>query len=241
MYYGGMRVERFGVGSIVHVTQRGARGMDIVRDDLDRSRTMRTLFYLNDAHTDPYWHQSIAGLQPFERPSHWPEREPLVRILAWTLLPNHFHLLVQEIREGGTAKFMQRLCGSLSTYFNKKYDEKGSLFQGSYHGRTVSDEEHSRYLAFYILVKNVLDMYPGGLGAAQRNFDDAWEWAKRYPYSSLRDHAAGASLPIVDDPDGLVSSIVGTGDAYKQEARDLLDFHMVERGKGFNVLMLEPW
>ena len=148
---------------------------------------------------------------------------------------------MQETHEGGTAKFMQRLGGSLSTYFNKKYEEKGSLFQGSYHARTVSKDEHYRYLAFYILVKNVLDLYSGGLAAAQRNFDDAWEWAKRYPYSSFRDIVSGTASPILDDPDQLMSGIIGQGDSFKEEARGLLDFHMTAHGEDFKNLMLEPW
>ena len=100
---------------------------------------------------------------------------------------------------------------------------------------------------FYILVKNVLEMYPGGLLAAQKNFDDAWEWAKRYPYSSFRDSIAGVesqtfnTRTILDDEDALIASIIGTGDAYKQEARELLDVHLATRGEEFKDLMLEPW
>ncbi|OYV28172.1 MAG: hypothetical protein B7W98_00075 [Parcubacteria group bacterium 20-58-5] len=236
-----MRVEPFGVGSIVHITQRGTRGTDIMRDVADGMRIVRTFRYLNDTHTDQFWHHSVADLPALARPDSWPKRDPLVRILAWTLLSNHFHLLVQEIREGGIAKFMQRTGGSMSKYFSAKYNEKGSLFQGSYHARTVAEDEHYRYLAFYILVKNVLEMYPGGLAAAAGNFDDAWEWAKRYPYASFRDIVSGTASPILDDEDSLIAGIIGMGDAYKQEARELLDFHMATRGKEFKELMLEPW
>lgn len=125
--------------------------------------------------------------------------------------------------------------------FNAKYREKGSLFQGSYHARTVAEDEHYRYLAFYILVKNVLDMYPGGLRAAQANFNDAWEWAKRYPYSSFGDVVLGRVSLIIDDKEGLITSIIGLDDSYKQEARELLDFHMASHGEDFKSFMLEPW
>lgn len=236
-----MRIEPFSVGSIVHITKRGTRGTDIVRDTEDRHRFVKSLFLLNDVHADPYWHTVTAELPLFERPTYWPARDPLVRILAWTLLSNHFHLLVQETREGGAAKFMQRFGGSLSVCFNRKYKEKGSLFQGAYHARAVNEDAHFSYLAFYILVKNVLDMYPGGLRAAQDNFGDAWEWAKRYPYSSLRDVVSGVASPILDDEGTLIAGIIGTGNAYKQEAKELLDFHMASHGEDFKDLMLESW
>lgn len=84
-------------------------------------------------------------------------------------------------------------------------------------------------------------MYPGGLRAAQDNFDDAWKWTKQYPYSSFRDVVSGTPSPIVDDEDGLITSIIGTGDAYKQEAQELLHFHIESHGEDFKDLMLEPW
>lgn len=236
-----MRVEPYSIDSIVHITKRGTRGMDIVRDNDDRERFARSLFLLNEVHSDAYWHREAAKLSAFERPSHWPEREPLVRILAWTLLSNHFHLLLQEIKEGGAAKFMQRLGGSMSMCFNLKYKEKGSIFQSAYHGRIIENGEHLNYLAFYILIKNVLEMYPGGLKAALAHFDDAWEWATRYPFSSLSGIISGYPAPIIDDTEGLIAGIIGRGNSFKEEARELLEMHMVSHGGDFSTTMLELW
>lgn len=236
-----MRVEPYSVDSIIHVTKRGTRGMDIVRDMEDRKRFSRSLFFLNDTHTDSNWHREIAGLSTFERPSYWPEREPLVRILAWTLLSNHFHILLQEIKEGGAAKFMQRLGGSMSMCFNLKYKEKGSIFQSAYHGRVVEQNAHLNYLAFYILLKNVLEMYPGGLKVALAHFDDAWEWATRYPFSSLSDIISGYPAPTIDDTEGLIEGIIGRGNSFKEEARELLEAHMISHGEDFKDIMLESW
>lgn len=236
-----MRIDPFSVGSVIHVTKRGARGMDIVRDSSDKYRFVKSLFLLNDTHVDSNWHREAAGLPLFERPEHWPSREPLVHILAWTLLSNHFHLLIQEVREGGTAKFMQRFSGSLSMCFNLKYKERGSLFQSAYHARAVNETAHLNYLAFYILVKNVFEMYPRGLTAASANFDDAWEWASQYPFSSFKDHISGVPSLLVDDPDGLLADFLGRGDSSKQEMKELLVMHMSSRGKEFKEISLEPW
>jgi hypothetical protein len=236
-----MRVEPFSVGSVIHVTKRGARGTDIVRDASDKHRFAKSLFLLNDTYTNPNWHRETAELPLFERPEHWPLREPLVRILAWTLLSNHFHLLLQEIREGGVAKFMQRIGGSMSLCFNLKYKEKGSLFQSAYHARSVTETSHMNYLVFYILVKNVFEMYPGGLLAAHDNFDHAWEWATRYQFSSFRDHILGMPSPLIDDSDGLLEGLIGKGDLSKQEMKELLARHISSRGEEFKELSLEPW
>lgn len=236
-----MRVDPFSIGSVIHVTKRGTRGTNIVRDLSDKHRFVKSLFLLNDTNIGSNWYRETAELPLFERPPRWSLREPLVHILAWTLLSNHFHLLLQEIREGGTAKFMQRLGGSMSMCFNLKYKEKGSIFQSAYHARIVEEDAHMNYLAFYILVKNVLEMYPGGLVAARANFDDAWKWARTYPFSSLPGIISGENVPIVTDPEGLLTGIIGRGNTFKGEARELLIAHMVSKGEDFKDIMLEPW
>ena len=129
----------------------------------------------------------------------------------------------------------------MSMCFNLKYNEKGSLFQSAYHSRVVTDDSHLNYLAFYILIKNVLEMYPGGLAAANANFNDAWEWASRYPFSSLQGRISGIHSPIVDDTDGLLADVFGEGDSFKDEAKELLAMHIASRGEGFKEFMLELW
>ena len=236
-----MRVEPHGVNSIVHVIKRGTRGMKIVKDDKDKMRFARTLFLLNDEYTDSNWLKVTSKLPIYERPEHWPKRRPLTRILAWTLMPNHFHLLMQEIKEGGIAKFMQRLCGSMSTAYNHKYKEKGSLFQGGYKGKTINDESHLSYLPFYILVKNVFEMYPGGLTQAVKNFDKAWQWALNYKFSSFGATVRGEASPVVYDPDKIVFSMCKNELKFKEEAKELLIFHMNTKGDQFKNIMLENW
>jgi len=234
-----MRVEPRSVGSIVHVVQRGARGLDIVRDAQDHYRFRGLLFYLNDSFSDPNWLKTTGTFRQLQRPDYWPEHDPLVRILAWTLLPNHFHLLLEEIRDNGTSKFMQRLCGSMSMAANAKYSEKGSLFQGSYKSRTVDTNEYLSYLAFYIQVKNVLEMYPGGLPQAMHNFDDAWKWALQYPFSSFTSYMTSTPSPIIEKERFL--KLCTNAQLQKSDCREMLAFHMQHHDEKYSDLSLESW
>ena len=129
----------------------------------------------------------------------------------------------------------------MSLCYNLKYEGKGSIFQSAYHCRVVDNDAHFNYLAFYILIKNVLEMYPGGLKIALTHFNDAWEWATQYPFSSFQGIISGKQNPIVDDPDGLLAGIIGSGDTFKEEARKLLEMHMNTRGDDFEDIMLESW
>ena len=241
MYNNQMRVEPHDIGSIVHVIKRGTRGMKVVKDNKDEIRFIKSLFLLNDEYTDSNWLKLTSKLSLYERPAHWPERRPLARILGWTLLPNHFHLIMQEIQEGGIAKFMQRLCGSMSTAYNHKYNDNGSLFQGGYKGKTISDESHLLYLPFYVLVKNTLDVYPGGLSQAAKNFDKAWQWAMDYQLSSFGAMVKKQSSPIIDDPEEIISRSCEDELSFKKSSKELLFFHMNTKGEKFKDIMLEDW
>lgn len=204
-----MRVEPHAVGSYVHALKRGARGLPITKDRAEQRRFARLLFYMNDHYSDDDWEKETHSLGMFGRPGHWPERRPLVKILAWTLMPNHFHLLLKEIEDGGISKFMQKLGNSMSTYANLKHKEKGSLFQGPYKSRTIKNDAYLRYVASYIMVKNVFELYPGGLQKAAADFELAWRWGSQaYPFSSLVDYTVkpasdpgkttGTTSPVID-------------------------------------------
>jgi len=209
-----MRKEPFFVGDFVHVFNRGNRKQEIVRDEKDRQNFLLGLYYLNNEVSPP---QPIAKAKEFLKsrsnldggcesrfdldfawPADWGERNPLVKILTSILLDNHFHLVLEEIKEGGIAKFMGKLGNSMTGHFNEKYEESGKLFQGSYKARRVGDDNYLRYLAMYVMVKNAFDIYPGGFENALKNFDDAYEFAVNYEYNSLASYAGGEVSPIID-------------------------------------------
>ena len=230
-----MRVEPFGVDSFVHIVKRGARGLPVTRDDADRKRFLRLLYYLNDEHRSEFWEQDVRRLDMFEHPRGWPERRPLVKILAWTLMPNHFHLLLQEIQDGGVSRFMQSLCGSMSRHFNEKYDETGSIFQGSYRSRTIGTDRYLRWALSYVLVKNVFELYPGGYDRAVRKFDSAWKWGvEKYAFSGLREVALSRK-PSVTDIDLFYDFFKSPAD-FKSCSRDMI---LSRRGQSVEAISFE--
>lgn len=215
-----MRVEPYTIDSYLHVIKRGARGMNIVREESDYWRFLRMIFLLNDKHFDRYWRDGNLN-DIFSRPEHLPPREPIVEVVAYTLLPNHFHLVLHEVLEGGTTLFMKRLGQSMTNHSNEKYGEKGSLFQGSYRSKTINEDQYLRYAAIYVMVKNTFELYPeGGLLSAQHNFDEAWRWAEQYNFSSLGDYSgARDNSPILNK--GLLGEIF-TPETFKVFSRDVI-------------------
>jgi len=66
--------------------------------------------------------------------------DQLVSIVAYCLLPNHYHLLlIQEVNDG-ISQFMQRLGTSYTMYFNQQEKRSGSLFQGKFKAKHLSGD-----------------------------------------------------------------------------------------------------
>jgi putative transposase len=216
-----MRKEPYGVGSFVHVIHRGTRGLPIVRDYEDRNRFLLMLRYFNDEYQSTNWFRDVTDptLLPFERPGDWPEHKKLVNIIAFCLLDNHFHLLLEELQEGGISKFMQRLGTGMSYRFNLKYEESGSIFQGSFRSRTVSSDTYLRYVIAYIQLKNTLDMYRGETHSAS-DFEKAYAWACEYPYASLIDHVGTDDRLIIEKT--FLTEIFSSTE-FKKFGRDFID------------------
>lgn len=71
-------------------------------------------------------------------------------LLAYCLIPNHFHLLIKQVEKGVMKNFMQSLLTRYSMYFNKKYERVGTLFQGIYKATLINDESYLLHLSRYI-------------------------------------------------------------------------------------------
>jgi len=73
-----------------------------------------------------------------------------VSLLAYCLMPNHFHFFVKQKNSGSIDKFMNSLCTRYTMYFNRKYKRVGPLYQGVYKAVLVTSEEQFLHLSRYI-------------------------------------------------------------------------------------------
>jgi putative transposase len=105
-----------------------------------------------------------------------------VRVAAYCLIPNHYHLLLQT-PEANISRCMRHIDGVYTQRFNRKHGHDGPLFRGRYKAILVDADTYLLELVRYIhrnpvragLTKR-LDAYPwsshkGYLSRAKR-----WEW-----------------------------------------------------------------
>lgn len=73
-----------------------------------------------------------------------------VKLLAYCLMPNHFHLLLTQNSQDGITRFMRQLATAYSSYFNKRYNRTGPLFQSTYKAAEVDTDPYLLHLSRYI-------------------------------------------------------------------------------------------
>ena len=73
-----------------------------------------------------------------------------IRISAYCLMPNHFHVLLNPSENDTISPFMKSPLGSYSQALNKQRERQGPLYQGRFQSILVDKEEYLIHLARYI-------------------------------------------------------------------------------------------
>ncbi len=216
-----MRRLQFVDNGIYHVFNRGVEKRSIFLDDQDYYRFIHNLFELNDEipvlNSRYYFDPKITGLRPGQPRKSREMRECLVDILVFTLMPNHFHLLLRQRKAGGIAKFMQKVCIGYVMYFNKKYERIGGLFQGRFKAVMAKRDEYFQYLPHYI------HLNPLGIKGSKAiaSWREAFSFLEKYKWSSLPDYIGKKNFPSVTKRDFVLKSFGGET-AYRRYTREFL-------------------
>lgn len=164
-----------------HLYNRGTEKRAIFMDDHDRRRFVKLLYVANGSTAFTFRNIQDKALSEIDR------GDPFVAIGAYVLMPNHFHLLVREIHEGGISSFMEKLLTGYASYFNKRHQRTGRLFQGTFQAQHVDDDTYLRYLNAYIHLNPIKLIQPRWREQGIRNKSTAKRFLAGYQYSSYMD------------------------------------------------------
>jgi len=128
-----------------HVMARGIERCAIFHDDLDRDVFLSRL-------------TSLAEDGAFQ-------------IFAWSLMPNHFHMLVKT-QNAPLSEAMRSLLTGHAVWFNRRHERVGHLFQNRYKSIVCEEETYFLELVRYIH----LNPLRGGVVGHIDELDD-------YPYT----------------------------------------------------------
>jgi putative transposase len=71
-------------------------------------------------------------------------------MIAYCLLPNHYHFLVHQNTEQAAGKLPQYVFNSYTKAYNQRYSSSGTLFERRYQSKMINSMEHLLHLCRYI-------------------------------------------------------------------------------------------
>lgn len=166
-------------GEVYHLFNRGVERRPTFTQKREYQRAAELIDYYHFADT-PIRYSQVLLLPADNQRALWEKlrsdykRE--LEILAYCLMPNHFHLVVRQMVNGGTSRFAANFTNSYTKYFNTKHEREGPLFQGAFKAVRVETEEQLLHVTRYIHLNPVT------------SFLIPLEELVAYPWSSYREY-----------------------------------------------------
>ena len=157
-------VKIFVEDGIYHVYNRGVEKRKIFEEDQDYKAFLHYLKrYLTDEDGEvrPRWKKDLSQN---------------IQLLAYCLMPNHFHLLLKQLSKEYLTIFMRCVSNAYTRYFNEKYKRIGPLLQGKYKAVLVDKDLYLLHLTRYIHINPI--------GHKENITRSDLVMLTRYPYSS---------------------------------------------------------
>lgn len=151
--------KNFSKNNIYHIYNRGVDKMNIFKKEKDfKVFIFRLRENIIPSSIDPKIYSKSA-----RRRKALPKNS--FDLICYCLMPNHFHLLIQQKTDLPITKLMSKICTGYAKYFNKEYKRIGAVFQDQFKTVRIENNEQLIWTSFYIhknpleacLVKNIKD------------------------------------------------------------------------------------
>ncbi len=161
-------IRNFEVGGIYHIFNRGVDKRAIFLDEQDYRIFLYYLYiYLTPLDKVLKRYHDLP-LRLFNK-----NVSKKVDLLAYCLMPNHFHFLIRAKEKNGISQFMKQLSNAYTHYFNNKYKRAGTLFEGSFKSVPIPTDELLMHTSRYIHLNPVV---------ANLSKEPEYEWSSYKEY-----------------------------------------------------------
>lgn len=147
------RIIPFATGYFYHIYNRGVEKRSIFENNRDYSRLIKTIKYYQLEGPKPKLSKFLTS-SIFK-----PElSKKIIEVLCYCLMPNHFHFLIKQLKDGGITEFISKLSNSYTKYYNTKHTRVGPLLQGEFKAVLVESGEQFIHLSRYIHLNPIASM-----------------------------------------------------------------------------------
>lgn len=151
-----------------HVFNRGVAKMQIFNNFYDYNRFLKTILYYSIDSNKPKFSIFASTTSLLDK------TKKTVDIICYCLMPNHFHFLLRQIKDGGITEFISKISNSYTKYFNTKNKRVGPLLQGEFKAVHVETNEQLIHLNRYLHLNPLV-------GYIAKDLED-------YPWSSFKEY-----------------------------------------------------
>jgi putative transposase len=193
-----MRKINFTNNEHYHIYNRGTDKRKIFLNKSDYFRFLHNLYKFNNE--KPAIQFSRTTKDVGGRASNIKKEKPgkkLVNIICFCLMPNHFHLILEQLVDNGISKFMHKLGTGYAMAFNIKYKRTGTLFQGKFKAIHIKNETYLTHLSRYIHLNPVELKEKNWKESGIKSWEKANEFLENYRYSSYLDYIGKKNFPSI--------------------------------------------
>ncbi len=195
-----MRKIEFVTDGVYHIYNRGTDKRKVFYEDNDYSRFIYSMYKFNCLGRSLHLNRQINIDRKSGRGFASTSVDKLVKLLYFVLMPNHFHLVLQQIAKRGIEKFMQKLGTGYAMYFNKKYKRSGVLFQGIFKAIPVETDSYIIQASQYIHLNPLKLIEPEFRKEGIKDIERARVFLRNYKWSSYLDYVGIENFPfLIDD------------------------------------------
>lgn len=238
------RREQFVNGEIYHVVTRRLEGHLLFRKIDDYYRGIFSIYEFNTIDPVEIAQRRKIRIQTKKAQAAGDPlsltdlRDKLVDVLLFCLMPNHIHLLLRQLKEGGITTFMNKFGAGYPAYFRQKYDikSKGYFFQGRFVSVRIKTEDQLKTVFVYIHTNPISFIEPRWKEIGIQNTEKAIEFVGDYKWSSYPDYLGDKNFPSVTEREFLLK-VMGGGQGCKEFVENWIRYK--GRIKEFAELALE--
>lgn len=184
------RKVNFKQGEFYHVYNRGVEKR-IIFQNISEYKRFLALLYIANSDKQIHISNQIWYKGNIEKVFEQDRGNQIVAIGSYCLMPNHFHLLLTPLVDGGISKFILKLQTGYSMYFNKKNDRVGALFQGIFKSQHINNDTYLKYIYAYIHLNPAKLKNSDWKNQSKTFLNTLKKFIAEYPYSSLREYLSG--------------------------------------------------
>lgn len=189
-------------GEFYHIYNRGSEKRSIYQQSRDYKRFQQTFYYYQFPGPKPRF-SNFTKTDLFKTSFN----SGIVEIICYCLMPNHFHFLIKQLKDGGISIFMSQLSNSYTKYFNTKYRRVGPLLQGAFKAVIIESTEQLIHVSRYIHLNPVVS--------------DLTKKPEDYPWSSYLEYTQTNSLFC--NPTEILN-LFPSREKYKEFVEDQIDY-----------------